>query len=1230
MLSSRASAAGGSGNGRSVQNYLVGREEEGDFLADDDDEQEDEGVLYKDSSEQDEASFHEESVYNGGSSPHEEYEGRSHEKHQYNSPASSLEEQTDSPDKHSSPETAAAYRGGENNYGDYYQASSDDDSVSCEEVASDDEESSSSEDEYTTTSNNDGDSIMFHPQRHVLLAKPPPFASKRRAVAAPRQGVAKSPPFASKRAVGPRQVVKSPPFASKRAAVAPREVLVARPFASKRDVALDETTDSSSADQQMLYKNAGRHDDDAPNLLPLKTSGMDDDSVSISEDRKMDAVWMKQFGKLADFHETNGHFSVSRNNDKPFYVWVLTQKRRTDWSNNKEELSLLHGIGFTPGASSKDSQDDDAEHRRWLQQFEHLKAHQAKYGHLRVDPQTRTLHDWVKQQCSRMQWSSGFEYQLALLRSIGLPMDVDWQQQQLHEEAEKEEEYHVEQFTMSESEEERSVFSSDESFHEEDDEDYYSGDSRKQPSKKKVVAATSKRKAVAPANKKKAVAATSKKKVMAATSRRQVVEYESDSADSVSCGDDSDYKENGDLNIDHKDEKYQDLSSDDDDDDDDDLPMRSQEETKAPRTQLQGADDEPVEELSSAAWMKHFENLKEYYQKHGHFCVMWGEEDDDDDNEFCVWVWMQKTRMEWSKNMPWRAKLKSIGFVPGIAREKNFGRELANPFLRWMKNFEMLRDNKAKYGTLQINSKKSRNLYRWMLEQRRKMDWKGCEYQAALLRQLGVQLMTKERALTDPFMQKKAKAALTGTKVKSTPEDLEKVDSVWRKHFTRLKAYRKKFGQFCFILEWEDKDEEFYLWLWMQKTRTNWSKNKRELVLLRSIGFEPGMAQEKPGFGTKIRPSNLLWLKQFELLRNHQFTYGTLNVNSAKKEPLYRWMTNQKKRTDWQGNNFRPALCGEIGLLRKTGLRKPVAHPCNQLSSTTTKALANRTVDSVWMRNFQELKAYHKKYGNLCVLWGEDNDEAFCVWVWMQRTRLDWSNNEAELVLLKSIGFVPGISKARSGDGEFSRMPINCLRWLKTFEMAREYQAKYGTLDAHSVKQPTVYRWAKQQRVRTDWSGFEYRLSLLRNIGMFESEGSNTRITDELAVNSGMVEKMLRLNATDDIDPAWMDHFDKLKGYQKYKDWMWWFLRLKAFHDEHGHSHVPEEGYDDELYQWRLSQYKRTNWFRNGQGEVRLKLLKSIDLVPHHLLARANERKPTKKRKGAKTLKKKRSVKAKR
>jgi hypothetical protein len=115
-----------------------------------------------------------------------------------------------------------------------------------------------------------------------------------------------------------------------------------------------------------------------------------------------DKKWNKQYEKLLNFKQNNGHCMVPRSysEDKSLGIWVSTQ--RSTHNTNKmrlDRIALLNEIEFAWKADNYNSFKSDD--KRWHEQYEKVVKFKRKNGHCMVPheyEQDKTLGLWVSTQ----------------------------------------------------------------------------------------------------------------------------------------------------------------------------------------------------------------------------------------------------------------------------------------------------------------------------------------------------------------------------------------------------------------------------------------------------------------------------------------------------------------------------------------------------------------------------------------------------------------------------------------------------------------------------------------------------------------------------------------------------------------------------------------------------------------------------------------------------------------
>lgn len=503
-------------------------------------------------------------------------------------------------------------------------------------------------------------------------------------------------------------------------------------------------------------------------------------------------------------------------------------------------------------------------------------------------------------------------------------------------------------------------------------------------------------------------------------------------------------------------------------------------------------------------WYHFYGKLIHFQQAHGHCNIL---PDSKENQELVKWVLIQK-RAKHQLPKEFRDRLKAISFDFSI-----------NHIDRWYEQFRTLEQFFAKYGHTHVPSADPQyaSLHEWLItqirnksslseDQRARLDslgvhwafkdlreWRWHEMYAQLKdfyqehghcnvpqkwkvnRKLSSWVSVQRRRITEGNMKKHRKDKLDA--MGFVWDFREVYDNQWKDKFDQLVAFKNKHGHCKVPLTYANQ----HLAGWVDRQRTLKTKGRlsadREQKL-NEIGFiwDCGVLQEE------------WWQEKFDQLQQYKKQYGDCQV------PV-NWKENPSLGT-WVNTQRTLAKKGKIDPAKKKKL-----DDIGFIWSKQAWKLQLKKYDQQWEKNYERLKAYKKKYGEIQV--SVRIDWPLERWTCIQRREkqtgkiADWKVKK-----LERIGFPWNIHESY---------------WMKMYNQLLRFKERYG-----HVRVP--YYWSQNPRLG-HWVSRTRRK-------VYELTEEQTRLLDK----AGFHWQVIRKNPV---------------------PWSQMFQLLVAFKKEYGHTRVP-------------------------------------------------------------------------
>ena len=192
--------------------------------------------------------------------------------------------------------------------------------------------------------------------------------------------------------------------------------------------------------------------------------------------------------------------------------------------------------------------------------------------------------------------------------------------------------------------------------------------------------------------------------------------------------------------------------------------------------------------------------------------------------------------------------------------------------------------------------------------------------------------------------------------------DWAPIETCWRERYGELLEFKREHGHTYVPAIWEE-NPELGSWVVTQRHRKR-NLTPKQIAMLEKVGFD-------------WDPYETAWRRHYEELLEFHRKHGHCRPRVDTSD-LGKWVHKQRMKAD-KIPPHRKKLLNRIGFLW------------------------SEKIDAVWMRKFEELKAYHARYGHS----PDTNESPLGVWVSNQRTihRTGRMPPEREK-LLEEIGFV--------------------------------------------------------------------------------------------------------------------------------------------------------------------------------------------------------------------------------
>ena len=358
-------------------------------------------------------------------------------------------------------------------------------------------------------------------------------------------------------------------------------------------------------------------------------------------------------------------------------------------------------------------------------------------------------------------------------------------------------------------------------------------------------------------------------------------------------------------------------------------------------------------------WLKSYQELVEFYQKHGHSRVNTYQPK----TKLASWTINQRKKYHLGKLSPEQIEqLEKVDFVWDASAYK-----AAKFNKQWMVNYQKLLDYKKEYGHININNRgiyQNIKLGQWLERQRN-------------AKKLG--------KLTAGRIEQLEKIAFVWS---TSSYYAVKKEKQWMVNYQKFLDYKKEFGHVNIENRAIYQNSKLGLWVSRQRKAKRLGKLLPEQIeKLENVGFAWDTSAYKPAYLNKY------WMGYYQKLLDYKKEFGQINIKNRgvyQNSDLGRWVFRQKKA-------------------KKLG--KLTAEQIEQLEKVDfawdTNSFEAAKLIQQWMGYYQKLLDYKKEYGHVNIPAKEVyQNSKLGQWVSRQRKAKKLGKLKIDrLDLLEKIGF---------------------------------------------------------------------------------------------------------------------------------------------------------------------------------------------------------------------------------
>ena len=596
------------------------------------------------------------------------------------------------------------------------------------------------------------------------------------------------------------------------------------------------------------------------------------------------------------------------------------------------------------------------------------------------------------------------------------------------------------------------------------------------------------------------------------------------------------------------------------------------------------------------SWNLHYEKLNDFYNKHQHTRVSEG---NCDDKQFITWTMAQRMRYRRGLITP-----EQISLLCALGFEWNVNNA------QWDISFDNLVAYKEKFGHCYVYQKRKeyKQLAEWVtaarfdynkgkmpVERMQRLEAIGFVWDARegewMERYTRLKKFLQTNEWSSLINESKSwkwvntqrnrykRSQLTDKKIKLFNElkiDWNPMENGWNARYADLLKYRAENGN-CNVTSGSAKHSSLFAWITNQ--RSNHKRGKlpeNYFIKLKDAGLIFDFAAVK----------DEKWNKNYEKAKIFYLKKGHLIVPVKEDKKLSFWLDSQRT-------------------VNKDALSVEQLSKLNALNYDWSSLEEKQ--DKKWIQNYSLLIAFKTECGHCNVPQGNEKHEALAHWCSTQRMIYkNGSIDNYRKQLLEHIGFV---------------WEVEWQTWLSNFEQLKKHVELKGA--DSSIPNNKISKWLKSQRIRYAKGMLsEKEIMLLDSIRISWEQKSGEQIfQDKWMVSYEMLKEYKKKNGSCHVPtgmketkilgcwvltqrannklnillPERKKLLDKLsfdwnlnEDFNS-KRWMGQFKKLKAYHNEHGHSNVPKTyKTDHSLALWvrRQRLLKRQGLMNNERKEL--------------------------------------------
>lgn len=602
-------------------------------------------------------------------------------------------------------------------------------------------------------------------------------------------------------------------------------------------------------------------------------------------------------------------------------------------------------------------------------------------------------------------------------------------------------------------------------------------------------------------------------------------------------------------------------------------------------------------------WEDYYEDLKEFYDKHGHSRPIQSEEPQ-------LYYWVYKNRKNQEDLTDEQIKLlEALDF--DFSFDSKFSRSGSTQ--NWMERLTQLNLFKDEYENFEITPENEvfDGLHDWLVYQRR--------------------LFNNETL--DPEKIKK----LISIGLDFNKDFLPHTEQEWEKKFEAVKKFYEGTGSF-FISSTDLENRPLLSWLrYQKKLEKEGDLDEEKKKRLLELGYS--FTHSYRGRGNNSKPRNeAQWLQKLAELKEYSEQHDTFLIPKSNEAyaHLIPWVQYQKKL--WREDSLsseREAKLLSIGFSFEENYRGKTFNSLGQITEE------KHPTDDVWLENLNNLKDYYDEHKTWLI--PSDTEDFKSLKAWLQYQRQLFRNNKLhkdKISKLTEIGY--------SFDLDFrGRKPQNNLiEWGEKLEELSFYYSKYNTflIPKSLTKYQDLKKWLVEQKrlFKNDRLTTE-QLEQLNKIGYsFEVNYQGRKFEFEVNPNSRPTKTKTPNTSRDSWEQTYLkllnykiskghcnvprsyenktlanfvaknrylfnkgeletEKIEKLKLLQfeftapKINAWDKKFEELKAFFEQKGHSNYQKSDGNPSIYHWILAQ--RVNMRKNKLDSDQIAKLNSIKFI---------------------------------